>query len=110
MGKSGKAARTRGHEFELQICKLLNKRGFYAVTSRSESKRLDDLGSDIVTDFPYHLKCKFVEALSRPNHKLLAEMKKALTDKPPAVIHKRANKGIIVSLLLDDFLELIKNE
>ncbi len=109
MGKSGKAARVRGHGFELQICKVLVGKGFAAITSRSESKRLDDAGGDIVTDFPFHIQCKFVEALSMPNHQLIKQMKIALKDKPPCIIHKRANKGVIVSLDLEDFLNLVKN-
>jgi len=107
MGR-GKSARVKGHTFERAVCELLRQRGFDAITARLESKRLDNLGSDIVTDFPFHIQCKAVERMSMPSHDLLAILAKNLTDKPSCIFHKRNNKGTIVSLSLDDFLNLIK--
>ncbi len=108
MAKAGRSARIKGHSFERDICKLLNSKGFIAVTSRSESRRLDDAGGDIVSDFPFHIQAKAVERMSMPVHDLLKSMSKAMPDKPPTVWHKRANKGIVVSLQLNDFIELCK--
>ena len=109
MAKRGSSARAKGHDFERWICKLLKERGFFAVTSRSESKRLDDRGADLVSDFPFHIQAKATEQ-AIPYHKLLKEMKKELTDKPPATFHKRSHQGVVVSLALEDFLNLIHNE
>ena len=108
MASKGRSARQKGHTLERDICKLLVQKGFIAVTSRSESKRLDDLGGDIVSDFPFHIQAKFVERMSMPIHELLPAMAKAMIDKPPSVWHKRAHKNIVVSLQLEDFLELCK--
>lgn len=100
-------ARTKGHNFERWICGLLRGLGYTALTSRYESKRLDDLGSDIVTDFPYHIQAKAVESLTMAPHAMLSLMKEKLTDKPPVLWHKRNNKGIIVSMMLDDFIDMV---
>ena len=105
MGKSGLSARRRGHQFERDIVILLRDLGYNADTSRLSSKKLDDLKVDIDTDFPFNLQLKFVERLSVGVHEPLKSMPK---DKPRAVLHKRANKGTVVSLELEDFLNLIK--
>jgi hypothetical protein len=98
-------SKNKGNKFELQIVQFLERLGFEAVTSRSESKRLDDKGVDIVTNAPFNIQCKAVERLSIPIHQLLKDMP---TDKPPVVFHKRNNKGVIVSMKLEDFEKLIK--
>ncbi len=108
MTSKGKSARVKGHTFERDICKVLVAKGFIAVTSRSESKRLDDAGADIFSDFPFYIQAKAVERMSMPVHDLIDKMKVSLPDKPPCVFHKRNNKGTIVSLAADDFLDLIK--
>jgi Holliday junction resolvase len=41
-------SRAKGHAYELQIVNRLKELGYDAVTSRSESKRMDDLGVDII--------------------------------------------------------------
>ena len=106
MASSGKSARKKGHSFEREICKLLVARGFVAVTSRSESKRLDDAGCDIFSDFPFYIQAKAVERMSMPVHEMLKTMSKSLPDRPPCVFHKRNNKNTVVSLQLNDFLDL----
>ena len=51
-------SRDKGHQFERDICQLLRLCGYEAVTSRSESKAMDDLGVDIISDFPFHIQAK----------------------------------------------------
>ena len=101
-----KAARQKGHRFELAIIRGLVARGWEAVSSRSESKRLDDKGVDIVTDAPFNIQCKAVERMSVPIHELLASMPH---DKTPVVFHKRNNRGVVVSMMLSDFERLCLN-
>ena len=108
MAKAGRSARIKGHTYEREICALLKGLGYSAVTSRSESKRLDDKGGDIVTDFPFHIQAKAVERMSMPAHDLLKTMAEKLTDKPSVLFHKRNNKGTVISMTLETFLTLIK--
>lgn len=92
-------ARNKGNSFERWFCRWLFSKGFEAVTSRSESKRLDDLGVDIVTPLPFNFQLKAVERLGS-THKILWGMP---TDKTPVVVHKRNNQGVIISMKLEDF-------
>lgn len=81
--------RTQGNNFERIICKELKELGFEAVTSRSESRNLDNLGVDIVTNLPYHIQCK--NMVKQPKyHTLLTTMP---TDKEPVVIHRQTHKA-----------------
>ena len=107
MAGSGKSARAKGHAFERDIVTILRGLGYEAMTARYESKRLDDLGSDIVTDFPFHIQAKAVERLSMPSHEMLKTMKAKLTDKPSCIFHKRNNKGTVVSMDLETFISFL---
>lgn len=64
--------KTAGSNYERQIAQEFRAMGYKAVTSRSESRSLDDAGVDLVTDFPLapQMKC----SINQPNiHKLLTE-------------------------------------
>tara|TARA_E500000081_G_C6078966_1_gene326796 strand:- start:549 stop:866 length:318 start_codon:yes stop_codon:yes gene_type:complete len=97
-------ARAKGHAYELQIVNRLKELGYDAVTSRSESKRMDDLGVDIIDNTDFYIQCKAVEKLKPSLHDILKRMP---TDKVPVVYHKRNNMGTIVSLKLKDFEKLL---
>ena len=97
-------SRAKGHAYELQIVNRLKELGYDAVTSRSESKRMDDLGVDIIDNTDFYIQCKAVEKLKPSLHDILARMP---TDKVPVVYHKRNNKSTVVSLKLKDFERLL---
>ena len=101
---SGRKSRQKGHAFELRIVHELREMGFDAVSSRSESKNLDDKGVDIVDNSPFYFQCKAVERLNG-YHEILRGMP---ADKVRAILHKRNNKGVIVTLYWEDFKELMK--
>ncbi len=97
-------SRAKGHAYELQIVNRLKELGYDAVTSRSESKRMDDLGVDIIDNTDFYIQCKAVEKLKPSLHDILARMP---TDKVPVVYHKRNNKGSTVTLKANDFERLL---
>jgi hypothetical protein len=99
-------SKNKGNRFELEIVQFLKDLGYTAKSARSESKNLDDLGCDIVDNSPFSIQCKHVERLSMPVHKLLADMKTNGLPRP-IVMHKRNQKGITVTMDLEDFKELI---
>ena len=101
---SGKASRAKGHKYEVKICSELRAMGFEAVTSRSESKRLDDAGVDCVTNLPFHFQMKATEA-TPPYCKLLPKMP---DDKTRVILHKMNNKPEIAVLLKKDFYMIMK--
>ena len=102
MGKIN--AKSKGNRFELEMATLLRECGFNAVTSRLQSKALDDAGVDLFTDAPYNIQCKHTERFSMPVHEILSKMP---DNKTPIVMHKRNNKGTVVSMSLESFIEIL---
>jgi len=100
--------RTAGLNYERQIASELRAMGYEAITSRYESKRLDDAGVDLVTDFP--LKPQMKVSINQPNvHNLLTETEAEL------IFYKRVEKkgkkfmprGEYVMLSKEDFYNLM---
>lgn len=100
-------SKNKGNRFELETVDWLKDLGYTAKSARSESKNLDDLGCDIVDNSPFSIQCKHVERLSVPVHKLLSDMKANNLERP-IVMHKRNNKGVVVSMDLEVFRELLQ--
>lgn len=106
MATRGKSARVKGHTFERDMVQLFKGLGWTeCVTSRSESKRKDDAGVDICYTDPFNIQCKAVEALGSV-HKILASMPK--DSNYNIILHKRSRQGVVVSMTLDDFKELVE--
>ena len=62
--------RTAGHNYERLIAQELRMLGFEAVTSRYESRSIDDSGVDLVSNFPLNPQMKV--SITQPNvHGLL---------------------------------------
>lgn len=98
-------ARKKGHTYELQIRDFFIDLGFKeCVSSRLESKRMDDMKVDLCYTGPFHVQCKAIENLGS-SHKVLAEMPK---DKMPVVFHKKNRQGTVVSMSMETFKALAK--
>ena len=105
--------RTAGHAYELQIVNELKEMGYDAVTSRAESRNLDNKGVDIVTDFPFHIQCK--NSANNPDYHKLHESDLLPEDKPFAVFHKKTERkgnvfrkqGEYVILKKEDFYRIL---
>lgn len=107
MATRGKSARQKGHTYELQIRDYFRELGFNdCVSSRSESKNLDDKGVDLVYTGDFYVQCKAVENLGSI-HKILDAMPK--TDKMNVVFHKKNRQGTIVAMELESFTRLLKS-
>jgi hypothetical protein len=106
MTKRGRSARNKGHSYERKIVKEFMKLGWKdCVTSRSESKRTDDAGVDLMYTEPYNVQCKAQEKMTENYFDLLDSM----PDKGINVIfHKRNYKGEVAVLSKEDFYKLIK--
>jgi len=97
-------SRAKGHAYERQIINRLKELGYEAVSSRAESKNMDDKGVDIIDNTDFYIQCKAVEKLKPSLHDILKRMP---TEKIPVVFHKRNNKGTIVALSLEHFEHLL---
>ena len=105
--------KNKGNNYELKIIKDLKSMNFSAVTSRSESKNMDDKGVDIVSpDFPYYIQCK--STVKIPSLTYLTEP--TLTDKPFIILWNKQKKvninfkseGEFVIMKKEDFYKLIQ--
>jgi hypothetical protein len=102
-----KGRRTKGHAYEREIAEKFRKAGYpECVTSRSESKRTDDLGIDLCYTDPWQVQCKNQERISPAPHDILANMPQ--NQKLNVLFHKRNRKGTIVSMDEDTFWALLR--
>jgi hypothetical protein len=106
MATRGKSARVKGHAFELHVRDLFKDLGWpNAVSSRSESKNKDDQGIDLCYTDPFNVQCKAVEKLGSI-HEILSSMPSDTNYN--IVMHKRNRKGVVVSMSLADFKEIVE--
>lgn len=100
--------RTVGCSYERQIAQELRGMGYKAVTSRYESKRTDDGGVDLVTDFPLAPQMKV--SINQPNvHELLTNTNAEIIfyKKVEKSGTKFMSKGEYVMLSKENFYNLI---
>ena len=101
------SSKQKGSKLEIQIINRLKEIGFEAVSSRSESRNIDNKGSDIITNCPYDIQCKADERLTLPIHTLLEGMKNNGLERP-VIAHKRNNKGVYVAMPWELFQEILE--
>jgi hypothetical protein len=98
--------RKKGHSFELAVAERFRDAGFPdCVTSRSESKRMDDLGVDLMYTNPWLVQCKAVERLGSV-HDVLARMP---NNGLRVVFHKKNRKGVTVTMTETDFWRIVES-
>ena len=105
------ANRDAGHRYERDTAEAMRQCGFTdCVTSRAESKSLDDAGIDLVHTGPLSVQCKRTK-----NQPRFAELLKRMEDackthrlagNVPVVYHKTARAPSTVTMLASDFEEL----
>jgi hypothetical protein len=98
-------AREKGKRYELKTAAMW-VRHFGGEVERSGyvNKKLDDAGVDLVGTDPFNIQCKAVES-SVNTHRILQNMPEDANYN--VVFHKRNNAGTVVSMELDDFMELV---
>lgn len=108
--RNGKYARKKGNNYELKIIKELNN--LYNtdsfVSSRSESKRLDDAGIDIVDRddiLPFYVQCKNTQNI--PSIDLIKECKKK--DKPLIIFWNKQVKKEVNCVSAGEYVILQKD-
>lgn len=98
-------SRNKGKRFELRIAEIWARvMGGEPQRTGYVSKYLDDQGVDLTDTDPFYIQCKAHER-SLPMHDILDNMPDSDTHYN-IVIHKRNNRGCVVSMRFGDFLEL----
>ena len=77
-----------GNRYELENIHLLKDLGFYAKSTREESRSLDAQKVDIVTDAPFYFQCKLTQNMPNLKENFSAMPK----DKTPVLIHGKTEK------------------
>ena len=103
--------RDRGNAYELTVIKKIKHLYPDAVSSRSESKNLDNKQVDICYTGQFHIQCKLMA--TKPDYKILSEMPQ---DKIPVIFHRYARKskknfiseGEFAILRVEDFIKLLE--
>lgn len=110
--------RQAGHDFERAVVKELKDIGYgYVVTSRSESRNMDNLGVDIFdrkNELPVYIQCK--NSASSVQYAKLLNSNLLPKDKATVIFHKKTHKvnkifvsdGEFVIMDKEFFYELLK--
>lgn len=96
--------RDKGHRFERRIINELKEMGYEAVSSRSESKNMDDKGVDIISDFPFYIQCKNTMRMPEP-WKIFMKMP---PEKPPIIIWTKNHKEDLIIMKKDELWKLLE--
>lgn len=107
----GARNRRAGHAYELQLIHEHIALGFTeCVSSRSESKRMDDKGVDLMFTHPFHVQAKNV-ANSIQYDKTIGRMPKE-KGKYNLVFHKRGLKQYVIMEKKDwyEIVDMLKRE
>ena len=97
--------RNKGKRYELQIAAMwVAKFGGMVDRSGYVNKKLDDAGVDLVGTEPLNIQCKAVES-SLNVHRILERM--PMDSNYNVVFHKRNHMGTVVSMDMEDFMELV---
>ena len=103
----GKASQRKGRTGELELARILQNHGYdvHAGVSRSYGSEPDLTGLPGV-----HIECKRVERLNVPEAMAQAARdSERFHDGAPAVFHRRSREPWLVTMRLDDWLELYGN-
>lgn len=85
--------RTAGIKTELQIAEELRKLGFdKIVTTRSESKRMDDLGVDLIQLPGFHLELPFYPQIKKTINTPSVDLLELNLEKPMVVFYQKQEK------------------
>ncbi len=96
-------SRNKGNSFERKIMNELLELGYDCLTSRNESKRLDDAGVDLVDNTPFYFQLKKTERL--PNlHQVIKDMPDA---KIRTVLHCKNNQEPLITMKWSEFKKLL---
>ena len=95
--------RNKGHGFERKIMSELKELGYDCLTSRNESKRLDDAGVDLVDSTPFYFQLKKTERLPNLDNIIKAMPK----EKVRTILHAKNNQDALITMRWEDFKTLL---
>ena len=106
----GKMSREKGKRFEREVAGILRKRGFRSARRTAQYCGKTEESADVVGIPGYHLECKHQEKMQLYNWMDQAIRDTKDTDNIPVVIHRQNRKPALVTMRLDDFLNLVQTD
>ena len=104
----GKVSKAKGARFELEVAHYFQSNGYpEAHRTAQHCGKTGDAG-DVEGIAGLHIECKRVEKLNLYNayHQAVRESDANGNDNIPVVIHKRNREEILVTLSLDNFMQI----
>jgi len=105
MGKIN--SRAKGARYERHLARYLSENGF-PDSRRGQQFSGGSDSPDVVSDFPFHIEAKHVEALNLYN--AMTQSIRDAGDKPPCVIHKKNNSDSMFTCRLDDLVAFLNTK
>lgn len=104
---SGKMSREKGKRFERKLASIFREYGYDARRTAQYCGNTGD-ASDVVGLPGIHIEAKHVEKMSLYDWMAQAKRDAEGSGKLPAVFHKKNNADILVTMKLDDFMEIYR--
>lgn len=101
-------SKDKGKRFEREIANYLKERGYDARRSAQYCGNTGD-AADVVGLPGFHIECKHQEKMHLYDWMEQAIRDSAKSEDTPIVIHKQNRKETLVTMRLDDFMNLINH-
>ena len=110
--KIGKASREKGKRGEREVAKIFRDAGYAEAHRTSQYCGKTGDASDVTGVPGLHLEVKFVEkeAVRSWYGQAVRDAEAAGRGDTPVVIHRKTHEDWLVTLSLDDFIEILKRE
>ena len=102
----GKLSRNKGKRYERELANYLSDNGFPSRRGQQFSGGSDS--PDVVSDFPFHIEAKHVQALNL--YSAMSQSIRDSGDKPPCVIHRKNNSESMFTCRLSDVVALLNKQ
>lgn len=103
-------AKEKGKRFERQVAEILRDAGYSSARRTAQYAGKTPDSADVIGLPGFHIEAKAQEKMHLYDWMDQSVRDSEGTDEIPVVIHKQNRKPILVSLLLEDFLNIIKDE
>lgn len=100
-------SRAKGARAERELANKLKEYGYAAHRTQQFCGKAGDADVTCTELSSYHIECKMVEALNI--HKAMNQALNDCKDKTPICVHRKNNKPWLVTMFLEDWLQLEQN-
>lgn len=101
-------SKMKGKRYELEIAAYLKKKGYEARRTNQYCGYTGD-ASDVVGLDGIHIECKFYKSKAFDYEWMAQAVHDAQNDEIPCVFHRCNGKESLVTMRLDDFMEIYKS-